>query len=556
MRYKFNIIKKSIIACLLAVILAFSFAVAAVATVAEYDIDGEAEAIFAELCRMAGAEDLEDWVVSYLAPRAGDGAEWYIIALRQAHPEVDLSAYADALEARMDRGEIKGAVARQRCALAMAACGRGNSAAVSAVMDETIGAMGIMSNIFGLNLMNAGVTSRTHTVDDIIDSILAAILDGGGWAVMGAAPDADVTAMAVQALAPHRERRADVAAAVDTATEYLISAMRESGTYLSYGVENPESAAQAAMAFVSCGIDPERDSRMAGRRTLIDGIFAFRLAGEGFSHQAGGGYNATATVQSLLALISVSRARRGLGGIYVFEENGDITVPSAPISSKPQMPETDIPSVETSGGAVTDTAAVDTLPSPTGGSESLKLYMVAGILVAACAAALVLWILGRRHKKNFIFIAAVAAVLTAAVFLVDIRTAEDYYADTTSDIGAPMIEVSISVHCGEALGVVERDGLPSDGVILAATRLEIREGGTVLDALVEAARLNRLQLEYSGSGSMAYVLGIEYLYEFDGGDLSGWIYRVNGVSPSVGCGGLTLSDGDVIEWEYTLVPEY
>ena len=52
-------------------------------------------------------------------------------------------------------------------------------------------------------------------------------------------------------------------------------------------------------------------------------------------------------------------------------------------------------------------------------------------------------------------------------------------------------------------------------------------------------------------GEMVYISGINYLYEFDFGDLSGWVYHVNGVSPSVGCGEYKLSDGDRIEWLYT-----
>ncbi|MBR1898597.1 MAG: DUF4430 domain-containing protein, partial [Oscillospiraceae bacterium] len=50
---------------------------------------------------------------------------------------------------------------------------------------------------------------------------------------------------------------------------------------------------------------------------------------------------------------------------------------------------------------------------------------------------------------------------------------------------------------------------------------------------------------------MVYIAGINYLYEYEFGDLSGWVYHVNGISPSRGCGDYLLSDGDVIEWLYT-----
>ena len=67
------------------------------------------------------------------------------------------------------------------------------------------------------------------------------------------------------------------------------------------------------------------------------------------------------------------------------------------------------------------------------------------------------------------------------------------------------------------------------------------------DILTEACRKNSIQLEKSGG----YVTGINYLYEFDYGDLSGWIFSVNGEKSSLGSDEYILSDGDEIEWEYT-----
>ena len=55
----------------------------------------------------------------------------------------------------------------------------------------------------------------------------------------------------------------------------------------------------------------------------------------------------------------------------------------------------------------------------------------------------------------------------------------------------------------------------------------------------------------TGSAGMEYIAGINYLYEFDLGELSGWTYRVNGTSPSVGCGSYHPADGDTVEWIYT-----
>lgn len=52
-------------------------------------------------------------------------------------------------------------------------------------------------------------------------------------------------------------------------------------------------------------------------------------------------------------------------------------------------------------------------------------------------------------------------------------------------------------------------------------------------------------------GCMGYIEGINNIFEMDFGKASGWIYTVNGESPSVGCANYKLSDGDETEWHYT-----
>ena len=48
----------------------------------------------------------------------------------------------------------------------------------------------------------------------------------------------------------------------------------------------------------------------------------------------------------------------------------------------------------------------------------------------------------------------------------------------------------------------------------------------------------------------AYIEGIGNLYEFDVGELSGWMYSVNGSAPNVSCGKYVLKDGDTVSWYY------
>ena len=95
--------------------------------------------------------------------------------------------------------------------------------------------------------------------------------------------------------------------------------------------------------------------------------------------------------------------------------------------------------------------------------------------------------------------------------------------------------------------------VPSDGVILASTRVAFSEGESVFDVLQRVCRDNSIHMEYSWTAiyNSAYVEGIANLYEFDVGSGSGWMYKVNGWFPNYGCSGYTLSQGDVICWVYT-----
>ncbi len=98
-----------------------------------------------------------------------------------------------------------------------------------------------------------------------------------------------------------------------------------------------------------------------------------------------------------------------------------------------------------------------------------------------------------------------------------------------------------------------KDYIPTDGTILAKTTYKGTTDNTVFDVLNTLCRNNDIQLEFSYTPiyESYYIEGINYLYEFDGGNLSGWMYKVNDWFPNYGCSSYFLSDGDVIEWVYT-----
>ncbi len=95
--------------------------------------------------------------------------------------------------------------------------------------------------------------------------------------------------------------------------------------------------------------------------------------------------------------------------------------------------------------------------------------------------------------------------------------------------------------------------VPADGWILSLTDVEVEKGASVYDVLDMVCRNKGIHLEavYTPSYGADYIEGINYLYEFDAGEQSGWMFMVNGVFPNYGCSDYILEDGDSIVWAYT-----
>ena len=115
------------------------------------------------------------------------------------------------------------------------------------------------------------------------------------------------------------------------------------------------------------------------------------------------------------------------------------------------------------------------------------------------------------------------------------------------------IECSTILNNLKDLDPDKREVVPSNGVILAPTKVTFYEGESVFDVLLRVCREKGIHMESSWTPiyNSAYIEGIHNLYEFDCGELSGWMYRVNGWYPNYGCSRYQLVDGEVVEWRYT-----
>ena len=95
--------------------------------------------------------------------------------------------------------------------------------------------------------------------------------------------------------------------------------------------------------------------------------------------------------------------------------------------------------------------------------------------------------------------------------------------------------------------------VPEDGWILKPIEVTFYEGESVFNVLVRTCKQQGIHMEFVNTPiyNSAYIEGIHNLYEYDCGQLSGWVYKVNGWNPNYGCSRYALQDGDVIEWVYT-----
>ena len=118
---------------------------------------------------------------------------------------------------------------------------------------------------------------------------------------------------------------------------------------------------------------------------------------------------------------------------------------------------------------------------------------------------------------------------------------------------------TISISCATILNNLDKcnkdkvELVPEDGWLLEPAEVVFYGGESVFNVLQRTCRQKKIHMEFSNTPiyNSAYIEGIGNLYERDVGDLSGWMYSVNGWFPNYGCGRYALKDGDVIEWVYT-----
>ena len=176
-----------------------------------------------------------------------------------------------------------------------------------AQMEDTdaVKAQGVNAEIWAL-IAASCCDRKLKAQDTYIDDILGMQLEDGSITFDGQTADADITAMAMQALAPFAGENQKVADALTAARGWLTAQQHPGGDY-----GNSESTSQVIQAVAALGEDPAKaeDFRKGGS-TLIDGLLLYRCA-DGFSHLHGDEMDVMATEQALCAIDSALYAAQG-----------------------------------------------------------------------------------------------------------------------------------------------------------------------------------------------------------------------------------------------------
>ena len=357
---------RNITALTLSLLLALTLCVTAFGDSLSYD-DMSASIVSAEKAQL-GIADGAALLTEENLPAGSSVSDWTALAMACAGIADDYAGYLARLQAYVERqyaenGGLHAVKATEyhRIALTAAALG-GDPAAFGAKPDgtaidlvaegtynwqgeEDLGGQGLNGWIFALLTIDAvGAevpADARYSRQDMLDAIVSAQLPDGGFSLGGGAMDVDITAMALQALAPYREQYQEV---IDAALNALSAAQTVTGGFESWGAQSSESCAQVILALTALNIDPTADERFQkNQRNVVEALMDFRLSDGGFAHEKDGPLDAMACEQAMQALTAMELRQQGEGRFF------DLTA-AHPVQLE-TTPDTDTETPAESGGS-------------------------------------------------------------------------------------------------------------------------------------------------------------------------------------------------------------
>lgn len=417
--------------------------------------------------------------------------------------------------------------------------------------------------------------------DKLIDTILDERTEDGGWTHTGNTADVDMTAMAIQALAPYNdEDHPKVKSAIEAALTLLSGMQQNDGGFASFGTPNSESAAQVVVALSALGLDANTDSHFVKNgHSVLENLLSYEQEDGSFQHTTdGSGNNQMSAEQGTYALVAYDRYVNKAHTLYdmtdvVKREDASAQEVIDMINQIGYVDESSYNAIAEARNAynklsAADKAKVENYNTLTAAEASYKEILKQKRteqykLLKAHHDEL---LNDRTKKYGTAAKKKLASILQQAQ--TDMNAAEscervmDIYNKAIFDLDAVKpgdIEVTFrligALEATQDVDLTKDSYLPEYVTWVPTKTYALQENATVYDLFTEA--MSEAGLRYIGAESN-YVstiyapscLGGYALSEFTNGKKSGWMYTVNGTHPNQGLKNWTLNDNDVVVWHY------
>lgn len=525
--------------------------------------------------------------------------EWAVLALARGNADV-LNSYYDGYYDRVvayvrdniSSGKLNAdkSTDNARIALALTAIGEdptsvGGHNLLTALDDVTYdlkqGINGPIWALIALDSKNYTSSSR----DQLIEAILDGRTNDGGWALDGKATDVDMTAMAIQALAPYYNKSNEtVKDAVDTALVWLSTKQSSDGGFSSWGKANAESCAQVIVALSALNIDADTDSRFVKNgHSALENLLTFEQADGSFLHTLPGSdkdNNQMSSEQGTYALVAYDRFKTGKNSLYnmtdavkradasaqevidMIDSIGEVNEYSYDAIAEARSAYTKLSSADKEKVKATNyktlTAAEDAYKAILREKQSERYEKLKAHYDELLSDKTKKY--GTAAKKKLLSVLQTAQRdMNAAV---SCERVEEIFQKAMSDLDAVKPgDIEVTFRLIGALEATQDVDLTTDSYLpeyvtwVPTKTYALQENATVYDLFTEA--MSDAGLRYIGAESN-YVstiyapscLGGYTLSEFTNGKKSGWMYTVNGTHPNQGLKNWTLNDNDVVVWHY------
>ncbi|MCR5430040.1 MAG: terpene cyclase/mutase family protein [Eubacterium sp.] len=149
----------------------------------------------------------------------------------------------------------------------------------------------------------SGYDGRVGSREIYKELIVSAALPKGGWSLFSKKADVDMTAIAVQSLAPYYNKDAEVKKAINDGLKVLSERQKSNGGFESMGNENCESCSQVLTTISTLGISVKDKRFIKNGNTVLDGLMKYYDNGA-FKHTEKNLVNQMATDQAFYALVA------------------------------------------------------------------------------------------------------------------------------------------------------------------------------------------------------------------------------------------------------------